>query len=183
MLPLPADPVLAPLSVVEPDFMEPVVPVEPVAPLVPARGTSLPLAGLRPVPLSPMFDSVSLLDPPFILPLAADPRSVVPLPDDLAPEELEPAPIDPEDDELEPMDPEDPPIDEPEATETPNALAVLLSSWPVTESFSDCWNRRNACVVRGPITPSMGPGLCPFCCSACCAWRISSRDQFPCADH
>jgi hypothetical protein len=66
-----------------------------------------------------MLDSVSLLDPPLMLPLAADPLSVVPV---LAPEL-----------ELDPIDPEDP-----AAIDTPNALAVLLSSWPVTERFSDC---------------------------------------------
>jgi hypothetical protein len=50
----------------------------------------------------------------------------------------------------------------PEESATPNALAVLLSSCPLVWIFCARWKARNACCVRGPMTPSIGPGLCPF---------------------
>jgi len=50
----------------------------------------------------------------------------------------------------------------PEESVTPNALAVLLSSCPLVWIFCARWKARNACCVRGPMTPSIGPGLCPF---------------------
>jgi len=46
----------------------------------------------------------------------------------------------------------------PEESVTPNALAVLLSSCPLVWIFCLRWNARNACCVRGPMTPSIGPG-------------------------
>ena len=50
----------------------------------------------------------------------------------------------------------------PEERVTPNAVAVLLSSCPLVWIFCARWKARNACCVRGPMTPSIGPGLCPF---------------------
>ena len=88
---------------------------EPVASELedPLRGTSLPLAGVRLLPLSPRLDSGSLDDPPLMLPLAPVPLELVPVDEPPVDEEV---PIDP--DELVLL----------AARETPSALVVLLSS-------------------------------------------------------
>jgi hypothetical protein len=54
------------------------------------RGTSLPLAGVRPLPVSPRFDPGSLDDPPRTLPDAASPREVVPLLEELCDQAVPP---------------------------------------------------------------------------------------------
>jgi hypothetical protein len=174
----------------EPDAPDPEeVPDPDVEPEVPApeRPEDVPLLEDGEEPVAPLEPLIPEDDVPEEEPLMPD---EVPEEEPLMPDEVPPAaelppevePLMPVEDlpaEEEPI-PDAPPaeLDAPDML-TPRALAVSLFTLPVAWRFFAFWKSLNACCVFGPITPSIGPGSCPWLLSASCTCRMFDCDAFP----